>query len=349
MSIEQELTDWLRAGLAAAAPRIGIEPEDLPAPQLLAPKRKDQGDFATNVAMAIAPSAGKPPGEIAQALADALAPAPFVERVEIAGPGFLNLFTRDDWLHATVRSGSPRPGQPATDAGTQRGERRPGRVRELANPTGPSTIGHARNAAIGDALAYPLASGPVGRTRVLLQRRRRADGPFGRSVEARVPPALGPRGGVARRRLSGRIRRRISRAISLPSKAWAIAALAGATCGLERLRDRAPSGSSRDQGHPRALRGQPSTSTVPNATSPGRDRRAIRRLREAGAIYEAEGAVWFRSTAFGDDKDRVVIRSNGTAHLLRRRLRLPHRQVPDAASTTSSTSGAPTTTATSPG
>ena len=99
--IEDQLVAWLGEGLAAAAPGLGLE-GDLPVPELLAPKQKDHGDFATNVALGLAKRVGTPPREVAQALADALPPAPFVERVEIAGPGFLNIFTTDDWLHTAL-------------------------------------------------------------------------------------------------------------------------------------------------------------------------------------------------------------------------------------------------------
>ena len=71
---------------------------------MLAPKQKDHGDFATNVALALAKRAGRPPRDVAQAIADALPASPLVEKVEVAGPGFLNIFTADTWLHDALRS-----------------------------------------------------------------------------------------------------------------------------------------------------------------------------------------------------------------------------------------------------
>ncbi len=310
MSIEQELTDWLRAGLSAAAPRIGMEPGDLPAPQLLAPKRKDQGDFATNVAMAIAPSAGKPAREIAQALADALAPAPFVKRVEIAGPGFLNVFTTDDWLHATVRS--------IAEAGADygRGEPKEARVQVefvSSNPTGPLTIGHARNAAIGDALASILEhqGWSVEREYYFNDAGGQVD-KFGRSVEARVLQLSGREAHMPEDGYRGGYVTDIARDI-LAAEGPGIAELPG-DVRLERLRDL---GSLRILGEIKATLERFGVAfdayrSEHDLAEGGKIAEAIRRLREAGSIYEAEGAVWFRSTAFGDDKDRVVIRSNGT-------------------------------------
>ena len=101
--IEPQLVDWLEEGLREAAPVLGIE-GDLPAPELLAPRQKGHGDFATNVALALAKRAGRPPREVAQAIADALPASPLVEKVEVAGPGFLNIFTADTWLHDALRS-----------------------------------------------------------------------------------------------------------------------------------------------------------------------------------------------------------------------------------------------------
>ncbi len=151
--IEDRLVAWLREGLAAAAPGLGLDGE-LPAPSCRAPRQKEHGDFATNVALGLAKAAGRPPRDVAQALVDALPAVPFVERVEIAGPGFVNVFLTDEWLHDVLRriaeEGASYGGRPPTGERIQ--------VEFVsANPTGPLTIGHARNAAIGDAVARLLA------------------------------------------------------------------------------------------------------------------------------------------------------------------------------------------------
>ena len=95
--------ETLSEALRSAAANLGID-GDLPTPELLVPKQRDHGDFATNVALSIASRAGRPPREVAQAIVDAMPPAPFLEKVEVAGPGFLNLFTTDDWLHDALRA-----------------------------------------------------------------------------------------------------------------------------------------------------------------------------------------------------------------------------------------------------
>ncbi|MBA3765071.1 MAG: arginine--tRNA ligase, partial [Actinobacteria bacterium] len=147
--IEDRLVALIAQALEAAAPSLGLDGE-LPTPELLAPKQREHGDFATNVALGLAKRAGRPPREVAQAIVDALPPAPFLEKAEVAGPGFLNLFTTDEWLHDALRD------VVAQGKGYGRAEPHGRRVQvELvsANPTGPLTLGHARNAAIGDTLA----------------------------------------------------------------------------------------------------------------------------------------------------------------------------------------------------
>jgi arginyl-tRNA synthetase len=150
--IEDRLAGWLSQGLAGAAPALGLS-GDLPTPELLAPKQKDHGDFATNVALGLAARAGRPPREVAQAIVDALPPASFVERVEIAGPGFINVFVTHDWLHEALRD------VVKEGAAYGRGPRNGRRVQVefvSANPTGPLHVGQARNAALGDAIARSL-------------------------------------------------------------------------------------------------------------------------------------------------------------------------------------------------
>jgi len=309
VSIEDQLTDWLRAGLFASAPGLGLDPDDLPTPQLLAPKQKDHGDFATNVAMAIAKPAGRPPREVAQALVDALAPAPFVEKVEIAGPGFLNVFTTDDWLYEAVRA--------IAREGEAYGRVEPVGTRVQvefvsSNPTGPLTIGHARNAAIGDALASILdhQGWTVEREYYFNDAGGQMDR-FGRSVEARVLQLLGRDAELPEDGYRGGYVADIARDI-LGSVGEAVADLPDDER-FERLRD---------LGAERILAGIKGTlerfgvrfdvfRSERDLADAGEIDEAIGRLRVAGSIYEADGAVWFRSTAFGDDKDRVVIRSNG--------------------------------------
>jgi arginyl-tRNA synthetase len=306
--IEQRLVRWLRDGLARAAPGLGLD-GDLPEPELQTPRQKEHGDFATNVALALAKAAGRPPREVAQALVDALPPAGFVDRVEIAGPGFVNVFLTDDWLHDVLRqvaSEGERYG-----GGPPSGERV--QVEFVsANPTGPITIGHARNAAIGDAVARLLAfvGHEVEREYYFNDAGGQMDR-FGASVEARYLELLGRdaavpddgyRGDYVRAYAEDILRTEGPGLADLPAEERFLRMRAeGAERAMEEIRSTL------------ARFGVVFDTYVSEAslTEKGEIAEAIERMRAVGAVYEAEGAVWFRSTEHGDDKDRPLVRSSG--------------------------------------
>jgi arginyl-tRNA synthetase len=306
--IEDQLVAWIGAGLVAAAPALGLE-GDLPVPELLVPKQKEHGDFATNVALGLAKRAGRAPREVAEAIVDALPEAPFVERVEIAGPGFLNVFTTDDWLHEALRD--------VVAAGEAYGRANPnGRRVQVefvsANPTGPLHIGHARNAALGDALArlFEAAGWTVEREYYFNDAGRQMDR-FAESIEARYLQAIGREAEVPEEGYHGEYLVAIAdqirdehggaladlppderRARLLAEGSRQVLAQIDAT--LDRFGVRFDVYFSEAE---LARKGEIDT--------------AVERLRSAGYAYDADGAVWFRSTEFGDDKDRVVVRSTG--------------------------------------
>jgi arginyl-tRNA synthetase len=308
MTIESQLTDWLRDGLVAAAPGLGID-GDLPTPELLAPKQKEHGDFATNVALTLAKRAGRPPRDVARAIADAVSPAPFVDKVEIAGPGFLNIYTTDAWLHDALRDIVAR--------GETYGRAEPtGRRVQVefvsANPTGPLHIGHARNAALGDALGRLLeAAGEAVEREYYFNDAGRQMELFGASVTARYLEVIG-------------------RDAHMPEDGYRGAYLVDVARDINRehgdtLADiPEPERTSRllEEGARRILAGVERTLerfgvrfdvyfSEAELERKGEIAAAVERLREAGYAFDADGAVWFRSTAFGDDKDRVIVRSNG--------------------------------------
>ena len=105
--IEDELQAWFRSGLEAAASELGLDGE-LPEPEVMEPRQKEHGDFATNVALAVASGIAASPRTVAEAIVAALPPATFVRKVEIAGPGFINVRLSPQWLAAQpVRSDAP--------------------------------------------------------------------------------------------------------------------------------------------------------------------------------------------------------------------------------------------------
>ena len=268
------------------------------APTLERPPDPDLGDYSTNAAMLLAPAVGRPPREIAAGLRDRLADRLVgAERIEVAGPGFLNLFLDDGWHRraiATILEAGERFG-----AGAGAGERV---LLEFvsANPTGPLHVGSGRHAAYGDALGRILAfrGDRVEREYYLNDAGTQVD-TFARSIAARMrgdePPEDGYPGeyviDLARelaaegaspddlddlgRRATEAMRRRIE-----------------AT--LERFGVRYDSWFSE-----RSLR------------RAGAIGAAIEALRETGRVYERDGATWLRTSDLGDEKDRVLIRSDG--------------------------------------
>src|ERR671933_486800 len=262
------------------------------------PPRPDFGDYSTNAAMMLAPALGQAPREVAERLGQALGQrlGAAVDRLEVAGPGFLNLFMADPWYLDALAG--------MLAAGERFGAGEP-EVAECinvefvsANPTGPLTAASARHAAYGDALCriLELAGHRVEREYYLndygSQVRR-----FGDSIRARArgeePPSDGYHGAYVTE-LAERIE---GAADADPDE------LAGrgvelmveeAKATLERFRVRLDRFTSE-----RALH------------ESGAIERALGDLEEREHVYPSEGAVWLRTTTFGDDKDRVLMRSSG--------------------------------------
>ena len=274
------------------------------------PKKREHGDYATNVALQLAKPAGRPPREVAELLAaPAARRSPAIDAVDVAGPGFLNITPRQ----GARRASSPRtivaPG-PAYGRSDARGRQRVNLEFVSANPTGPLHLGDTRWAAVGDALARLLeAAGAEVDARVLHQRRRRPDGPV-RRVAAGARRTGEP---IARGRLRRRLHRRPRRA-----------GRRGSSPGCSTLPD-----DEQLVGVPRATATRCMLAEIKRsldgfgvdfdvwfserdaARRPARSTRALARLREQGHVYEADGAVWLRTTDFGDDKDRVLVKSDG--------------------------------------
>ena len=274
---------------------------DSQAATLERPPRAEFGDYSTNVALLLAPSLKAPPREIAQAVGESLSKGlgDVLEKVEIAGPGFLNVFLADAWFRralAQVRGEGERFGARAVPA-----DRRERILVEFvsANPTGPVTAASGRHAAYGDSLARVLefCGHEVDRefyvndygTQVEL---------FAESIAARMrgaePPEEGYRGGYV-----AELAAELAGEGLDPSDTGAIA-LRGIELMVERIR----STLERFRVH---FDGFFSERTVHD------EGRLTAALDELGAehLYESDGATWFRATEFGDDKDRVLRRSSG--------------------------------------
>ena len=286
------IRDVLVTALRAALTEVGIEP---PAEiHLERPSRREHGDWSSNVAMATAKAHGRVPRDLAGDLVDRLnaAPPAHVERAEIAGPGFVNFHLRETWLHDVLAEVIV--GGEADHARPDIGGGRKVNVEFVsANPTGPLHAGGGRWAAFGDALCRILErTGHVVHREYYLNDRGVQMGLFGASLAARRAGEDLPEDGYAGEYIS-------EWAAEMPADADP------AAWGYERVK-RELSESLRGVGvefdtwfSERSL----ADSGAIDAT--------LDDLRAHGVVFEQDGAVWLRTTDFGDDKDRVIVKSDG--------------------------------------
>ena len=302
-AVEQAWADAVATGrlpaveVGAAAPAVEIERPANPA----------HGDFATNLAMKLARPLRRSPIEIAEALAASLQEGPtasLIASVDVARPGFLNLRVTDAALAGVVSGILAAPAAwgriPAVN---------PRRVNVefvSANPTGPLTVGNARGAFVGDLLCRVLEAGGQTVTREYYFNDSGTQiEHLGASVAAMRRGEPVPEDGYR-----GAYVKDLANAVS--DDVWADASAPGADAAdvvgrwaaiqvramieasLTRLGVRFDVWKSEASLH-----------------DEGWVARAVDRLRDAGHVYEQDGALWFRSTAFGDDKDRVIYRSDG--------------------------------------
>ena len=263
------------------------------------PPRQDLGDYSTNAAMLLAPTLGEPPRELAERLRPALAERiAGVERVEVAGPGFLNVFLTDRWHReatARVLAAGERFG-----AGTATAPVRVLTEFVSANPTGPLTAAAGRGAAFGDSVARVLTffGDQVEREYYLNDSGAQARS-FAESLAARMRGEEPPEGGYGGEYVS-ELARELAEA---GASADDLATLEEQAIG--RMRERIETTLTRygvrfDTWY--------SERTLLAA---GAVEAAVDDLRERGHVYDSDGAVWLRTTTFGDDKDRVLFRSDG--------------------------------------
>jgi arginyl-tRNA synthetase len=270
------------------------------------PKNEQYGDYATNVAMGLAKVLKRSPLQIAEDLVRLIpSPPPWLDRVEVAKPGFINFYLKDQAFQRTlpliIRAGASF-GRASWGAGQKI------QVEFVsANPTGPLHIGHGRGAALGGALANLLrATGHTVETEYYLNDVGTQMETLGRSIQFRA------------RELAGE-------AVEFPENAYQgeyIKEIAG-----EIIREKPdwpqadPAYFSR-QGREKILAGikeDLETFGIPfdcwfseeSLYAQGLVDDLIRVMEERGLFYREDGALWFRSSDFGDEKDRVVVRSNG--------------------------------------
>jgi arginyl-tRNA synthetase len=307
-----DITNHLTEALNEALARAGLPPS--PSIGWEVPRDPSHGDYASNVAMALARTARQPPRKVAEALVSHFPDTAAVDRLEIAGPGFLNVFLSPRWCAEAL-------GAIAADGATY-GRSDAGRGQRVllefvsANPTGPLVIVNARAAAVGDALARILRS-------------------QGYAVQSQYyVNDAGNQFDALARSIDVRLRQELGESAVLPENAYP----------GEYLVDLAREWLARDGTRVRALLRERDSTRLPalgdmavraivesqarvldaygtrfdrwvseraDVRGAGEPERAIALLAAGGHTYEQDGALWFRSTAFGDDKDRVLRKSDG--------------------------------------
>lgn len=273
------------------------------------PRLREHGDWAATVAMRLAKRVGRPPREVAEELARGLTAVAGVASAEVAGPGFVNIrldaAAAGETARVIVMAGT------AYGTATHLAGQRLNLEFVSANPTGPLHIGHTRWAALGDAIARVLMACGAEVTREFYVNDAGAQlDRFGASVVAALqgtePPADGYRGAyiadlaaqvrVAQPDIAERTGDDLLHAVR--DCAYALQ-LAEIRTSLDRFRVYFDVWTSERTLHASDVTG---TSAID---------RALARLREQGRVFEADDAVWVRTTEFGDDKDRVFRRGNG--------------------------------------
>jgi len=303
--------DVLRAALLAAARAIGTPADDVAF--TVGPTRDPaHGDVATNLAMMLAKREGRSPRALAESLVTALAlPAGFARRVEIAGPGFINVTLEGSQLAAVLSDVLAR--------GAAYGRSDGGRGRRAnvefvsANPTGPLHVGHGRGAALGDAIASLLqwTGWAVEREFYVNDAGVQID-KLAQSLWARVQQVVGRAAQVPEGGYHGAYVADLAERV-LQKEGKGFADLPEAE-GLRRCRAIGVLSQRDEQDEDLRAFGvrYDVVFTESSLYASDRIRPTLEELAARGHTFESEGALWLRTTTFGDDKDRVLRKSDGT-------------------------------------
>jgi arginyl-tRNA synthetase len=298
--IRSHLTELLTRALARVAPQ---QPGTLIT--LERPKQAQHGDFSCPSAMQLARQLKRNPREVARELIDALPASDWLESAEIAGPGFINLRVRaqaKQHVVKTVLAQSERYGR------SSRGQNQKVMVEFVsANPTGPLHVGHGRQAALGDAISALLESQGFAVTRefyyndagVQIQN-------LGLSVQARVREQLGLSAEFPADGYHGEYIKEIA--------AQYLASGAKDGEDLEKITRFAVAELRKEQDRDLQAFGVRFDSYYLESSlySDGRVEKTVRALEASGETFEREGALWLKTTDYGDDKDRVMRKSDGS-------------------------------------
>jgi arginyl-tRNA synthetase len=303
----EQLSDALVAALTGLVDEGAVTlPDGVPAQvRVERPKVKEHGDYATNVALQLAKRAGLPPRELAVMLADRLRAADGVASAEVAGPGFLNIRV-DAGVQGAVAAQIVSAGTGYGSSDSARGEKV--NVEFVsANPTGPVTLASARWAAVGDAISRLVEATGAEVTREYYFNDHGAQiDRFARSLLAGGRGRDVPEGGYVGSYVDEIAHRVLQAHPEVEQMPEHEAQEAFREHGVELMFDEVKQ-SLHEFGvdfdvffHEAHLH------------ESGAVKRAIERLTEMGNIYDKDGAVWLRTSRYGDDKDRVIIKSDGS-------------------------------------
>lgn len=294
-----------------ASGRLQLAAEDLPEAKVERPRQREHGDWATNIALQLGKKAGMAPRELAQLIGDQLTEHPAVSAIDVAGPGFLNIrleAAAAGELVRTIIEAGQTWGHTTDNAGTTVN------IEFVsANPTGPIHIGGVRWAAVGDALARLLEATGASVVREYYFNDHGAQiDRFANSLLARARGLEAPEDGYGGQYISDIAEQVIAQAVAdgeddprdlSDDAAREVFRKRGVELMFAEIK-----ASLHDFGvdfdvyfHEDSVH------------ESGEVQAAIDRLRERGVIFEADGATWLRTTDFGDDKDRVIIKSDGQA------------------------------------
>jgi arginyl-tRNA synthetase len=307
-----QLTDRLTSGVRAALVKAGLpEPDDC---AWEVPRQAEHGDYATNAPMVLARAAKRAPKQIADLIVKNFPPMPEVERLEVAGPGFINVFLTPAWCAGALREIL------AAGAEYGRGESQAGQRIRLefvsANPTGPLVIVNARAAAIGDALARLLrAQGARVTTEFYVNDAGNQFEALARSFEARVKQEFGESATLPENGYPGEYL--VDLAKTYRDEGGRLLSSAPERERIEHFGRYAVARMVEAQRcvlHDYGVEFDVWSSEQRDVRDKRLPEKVLDELASRGLSYEQDGALWFRSSEreeAGDDKDRVLRRSNG--------------------------------------
>lgn len=315
MTIRESLESVLHQALKAAVEAGELPLNEIPQPSLERPREEGHGDWACTIAMRLAKAAHMNPRAIAQAIVDHLPENNLVESFEIAGPGFINLTLTNASFQAVVSEAR----QQGSDFGKSELSE-PCKVNleyVSANPTGPMHVGHGRWAALGDAIARVMRhAGYSVDEEFYINDQGNQMNVFGNSVVVRYQQLLGQDVEMPEACYGGAYIKDIAQAIiDADGDKWLDAnederlvafRERGYAMMLDSVKDTLSTfGNNFDTWFSeRSL-------FVADENGETKQQRAFDVMNEKGLLFEAEGATFFRSTDYGDDKDRVLVKANG--------------------------------------